>query len=210
MELLAFFKGMGIGLAVAVPVGPIGILCIQRSLSQGYHVGLLTGLGSATADAIYGSVAAFGLGAAATIFVEQSILFRLVGGGFMVILGLRIMRTRTAHSTARLATNKKLTHVAAFSAFGSSLFLTLANPTTIISFVAIFAGFGLIDADNHLAAGGAMVGGVFLGSMSWWVILSGAASRLGGLAGEKRVRWISRISGALIVAFGLAAVGSIF
>ena len=209
MEFLFFFKGIGFGLAVAVPVGPIGILCIQRSLSQGYHVGLLTGFGSATADAIYGAVAAFGLGAAATILEEQSTWFRLVGGVFMLILGLRVIRTRTGQPAAGFASNDSLTRVAALSAFGSALLLTLANPTTILSFVAIFAGLGLIDADNHMAAGGAMVGGVFLGSILWWVILSGVASRLGGIAGEQRVRWISRTSGAVIVAFGVAALVSL-
>ncbi len=209
MELLSFLKGIGIGLAVAVPVGPIGILCIQRSLSQGYLVGLLTGLGSAVADAIYGAVAAFGLGTAATVLVEQSIWFRLVGGAFMLILGLRIMRTRTGRTTADLAANNSLSRVAAFNAFGSSLVLTLANPTTILSFVAIFAGLGLVEAANHFSAGSAMVAGVFLGSILWWVVLSGAASRLGGLAGEKRVRWISRISGAVIIGFGVAAVASL-
>lgn len=209
MELLSFFKGIGIGLAVAVPVGPIGILCIQRSLSQGYHVGLLTGLGAATADAIYGAVAAFGLGAAAAILVEQSAWFRLVGGIFMLLLGLRIMRARADPATAGVVTDNRLTRIAAFSAFGSSLLLTLANPATIISFVAIFAGLGLADAANQFAAGGAMVGGVFLGSILWWVILSGGAARLGGLAGQQRVRWFSRISGAVIVAFGVAAVASL-
>ena len=127
----------------------------------------------------------------------------------MLILGLRIIRTRTGQPAAGFASNDSLTRVAALSAFGSALLLTLANPTTILSFVAIFAGLGLIDADNHMAAGGAMVGSVFLGSILWWVILSGVASRLGGIAGEQRVRWISRTSGAVIVAFGVAALVSL-
>lgn len=209
MEILIFFKGMGIGLAVAVPVGPIGILCIQRSLTQGLRVGFMTGLGAATADAAYGIVAAFGLGAATTILVAESAWFRFIGGVFLVALGVRIIRSRADRSVFDEAREKGPSRLAAFGAFSSTFVLTLANPATILSFAAIFAALGLAESDNQLVAGSTMVAGVFLGSLLWWIILSSGASRLRGVAGKRKVQWISRASGAAIVGFGLWTMSSL-
>ena len=167
MEIFTFFKGMGIGLAVAVPVGPIGILCIQRSLTQGFRVGFMTGLGAATADAAYGIVAAFGLGAATTILVAESAWFRLIGGVFLVVLGIRIILSRADRSVFGEVQEKGPSRLAVFGAFSSTFVLTLANPATILSFAAIFAALGLAESDSQLVAGSSMVAGVFLGSLLW-------------------------------------------
>ena len=160
-------KGMGIGLAVAVPVGPIGILCIQRSLTQGFRVGFMTGLAAATADAAYSIVAAFGLGAATTILVAESAWFRLIGGVFLVVLGIRIILSRADRSVFGEVQEKGPSRLAVFGAFSSTFVLTLANPATILSFAAIFAALGLAESDSQLVAGSSMVAGVFLGSLLW-------------------------------------------
>jgi threonine/homoserine/homoserine lactone efflux protein len=145
MELPIFLKGMGIGLAVAVPVGPIGILCIQRSLTQGFLIGFPIGLGAATADATYGIVAAFGLGAAATMFVAESEWFRLIGGAIMVGLGCRIIWAYAGNPSAADSKRKGALPTAQFGAYASTFILTLTNPATILSFAAIFAALGLAE-----------------------------------------------------------------
>jgi threonine/homoserine/homoserine lactone efflux protein len=203
MEIFTFFKGMGIGLAVAVPVGPIGILCIQRSLTRGFRVGFMTGLGAATADAAYGIVAAFGLGAATTILVAESAWFRVIGGAFLVALGIRIILSRADRPVFDEAQEKDPSRLASIGAFSSAFILTLANPATILSFAAIFAALGLAESDSQLAAGSTMVAGVFLGSLLWWLVLSSGAARLRGVAGKRKIRWISRVSGAAIAGIGL-------
>ncbi len=138
MELSLFLKGLLIGFSIAAPVGPIGVLCIRRTLASGRTIGLLSGLGAATADALYGSLAAFGLTAISGFLVRQQGLLRLLGGAFLCYLGLRAILTRPANAASL---NSPASHVNAYS---STFFLTLTNPLTILSFAAIFAGLVMI------------------------------------------------------------------
>jgi threonine/homoserine/homoserine lactone efflux protein len=137
MPLSFLVKGLAIGFAIAAPVGPIGVLCIRRSLTDGQRIGLATGLGAATADAAYGAVAAFGLTAVSTFLVKQRMALGIIGGAFLCYLGLRTWLSKPAEKPAE-ARGSGLA-----SAYSSTLLLTLTNPTTILSFVAVFAGFGL-------------------------------------------------------------------
>src|SRR6476469_804314 len=132
-----FLRGIIIGLSIAAPVGPIGVLCIRRTLALGQTTGFLSGLGAATADAFYGAIAGFGLTFISRFLVSQQGWLRLIGGAFLVYLGVRTFRAAPAAEAAQ-ASGQGLV-----SAYISTLFLTLTNPTTILSFVAVFGGLGL-------------------------------------------------------------------
>ena len=189
-------KGVIIGFSIAAPVGPIAILCIRRSLAQGRRVGLATGLGAATADAVYGCIAGFGVTAISRFLVDQRLWLSAVGGLFLCYLGIRTFVSRPAEQAAEVR-DRSLA-----AAYLSTLALTLTNPMTILSFVAIFAGLGLGASPNYAAAT-ALVAGVFGGSALWWLLLSASVVSLRLLATPNWMRAINRISGATILAFGL-------
>ena len=206
--MLELARGLIIGFSIAAPVGPIGLLCIRRTLAHGRAVGFFSGLGAATADAMYGAIAGFGLTALSTFLVQGQGPLRLVGGAFLCYLGVRTFLARPATGTARAEGRRGLA-----GAYLSTLGLTLTNPSTILSFVAIFAGLGLgaagaSGAGPRFAPAALMVTGVFLGSALWWLILAGIAgafrSRLTGGA----MQWINRLSGAILAAFGVAALAA--
>ncbi len=200
MDLSFFIKGLMFGFSIAAPVGPIGILCIRRSLANGWMAGLLTGMGAATADACYGCVAGFGLAGITGFVVGQRAWIQTVGGLFLCWLGMRIFLSRTDDKPASQAPG------GAAMGYLSAFFLTLTNPMTILSFAAVFAGMGLggIGA-GHMAAGW-LVAGVFSGSMAWWIILASVSSRFNTRMSVNAMRWINRFSGATLTGFGLAAV----
>jgi threonine/homoserine/homoserine lactone efflux protein len=189
-------KGLAIGVAIAAPVGPIGVLCIRRSLLEGWQVGLATGLGAATADAIYGCVAAFGLTAISSALVGHRSWLGFLGGLFLCYLGVR---TFTSSAAARVAESQGR---GLLSAYLSTFFLTLTNPMTILSFVAVFAGFGLGSSPNYLAAG-VLVTGVFIGSALWWLLLSSGVGPFQSRVGSGWMQAINRLSGCIIFTFGI-------
>lgn len=196
-----FLKGFAIGLAIAAPVGPIGLLCIRRSLADGRLAGFVTGLGAAAADGLYGAIGAFGITAISALMVDQQRWLGLVGGLFLVWLGLSGMRRRVATEAA--APPRQARHLAGF--FASTFALTLTNPATILSFAAVFAGLGLGGAGSLVAAL-VMIAGVFLGSAAWWLFLSGAVAWAGARLGPSALAWINRLSGLVLLGFGLAAI----
>ncbi|GIK42672.1 MAG: lysine transporter LysE [Chloroflexota bacterium] len=198
METNILLKGLIIGFSIAAPVGPIGILCIRRTLTQGRWTGLLSGLGAATADAFYGSVAGFGLTVISTLLIGQQFWFSLIGGVFLCYLGGKTFVARPAETAAQSQGQGVI------GAYASTLFLTLTNPATILSFAAIFAGLGLANASGDYGSASIMVLGVFLGSALWWLILSGGVSLLRGKFTPGMLRWVNKISGVIIAGFGLA------
>lgn len=200
MPLELFFKGLILGFAIAAPVGPIGLLCIQRTLSFGQLTGLVSGLGAATADAVYGFIAAFGLSLVTSFLVDQQTWLALVGGAFLCYLGVRTFVDRPAGTAARA----EATGLA--SAYGSTFVLTLTNPVTILAFAAIFAGAGLVTAGGSTAAAAMMVLGVFCGSATWWLLLSGGISLLRQRMNAATLGWVNRLAGVVILTFGLVAI----
>src|SRR6185312_8691316 len=134
LDVGLFVRGAILGFSIAAPVGPIGVLCIRRTLAGGRLVGLLSGLGAATADACYGAIAAFGLTAVSSRLVGHQDALRIVGGLFLLYLGIRTFFAAPAQ-TAKSGQRRQL-----LSNYLSTLGLTLTNPTTILSFVALFAG----------------------------------------------------------------------
>jgi threonine/homoserine/homoserine lactone efflux protein len=198
-----FARGLLIGFAIAAPVGAIGLLCIRRTLAEGRVAGFVSGIGAATADAFYGAVAALGLTAVSTAIVDYQAAARLVGGCFLCFLGVR---TALAQPTLGGSAGSVSGLVAAYV---STLALTLANPTTILSFAAVFAGFGLGVTAGDRASAALMVCGVFLGSALWWLILSGAVGFFRRALTLERLRWVNRFSGVVLVGFGVAALLSV-
>lgn len=216
--LLMFVQGLLMGLAIAIPVGPIGVLCIRRTLAMGQWVGLVSGLGAATADGLYGCVAGFGLTAVATFLIEQALWLRLGGGLFLCYLGITTVFTKPAVAEAEppatatpepdrgqpaIAQTSPRSLIAAYT---STLALTLTNPATIFSFAAIFAGLGIVESGQDYTTSGVLVGGVFLGSALWWLFLSGMVSLFRSRLTPGRMRWLNRASGMMILAFGVVAL----
>jgi threonine/homoserine/homoserine lactone efflux protein len=203
MESEMFIKGFVIGFSIAAPVGPIGILCIQRTVSGGQVRGLVTGLGAATADAIYGLIAAFGLTFISNFLVAQSVWFRLFGGLFLFYLGLRALFRNPRQQSVSMANSTN------FAAYGTTFFLTLTNPMTILFFAGIFAGLGIVSESARYASAALMVMGVFTGSATWWLLLSGATGILRNKMREVNLAWVNKIAGLVILAFGVIAVSGL-
>ncbi len=191
-----FVQGLVLGFSIAVPVGPIGVLCIRRSVAEGALVGFCCGLGAATADAIYGAIGAAGLTAVSDALVRQEFWLRLLGGAFLVYLGLTTWRSRPADQAAE---NKAASLT---GAFGTTLLLTLSNPLTIVSFIGLFTGVGFGAGATTWTAATALVAGVFAGSAAWWLVLSTGSRRLGARLGPVQLQWLNRFAGLVICGFG--------
>lgn len=203
MDINFLLRGLIIGFSIAAPVGPIGVLCIRRTLAEGRASGLVSGLGAATADAIYGCIAGFGLTFISSILVSQQMWLRLVGGAFLCYLGLRTFLARPVEQAVSVAGNGRV------GAYASTFFLTLTNPMTILSFAAIFAGLGVASAGGNYVSAGVLVLGVFLGSALWWLTLSGIVGLFRAKFNPRGLRWVNRISGVIITGFGLFALLSL-
>lgn len=200
--MLFWLKGMLIGFAIAAPVGPIGLLCIQRTLARGRWSGVLSGLGAASADAVYGCIAGFGLASLAGLLLAWQMELRLVGGLFLLYLGWRTWLTPPAAEQARVRPSR----AGLLGDYLSTLALTLTNPVTILAFLGIFAGLGLAGRAGDFTAAGALVLGVFAGSLLWWVLLAGGVGLLRGRLSPMGLRWINLASGLLIAGFGIWAL----
>jgi threonine/homoserine/homoserine lactone efflux protein len=203
MDISFMLKGLLIGFSIAAPVGPIGVLCIRRTLTEGRTTGLVSGLGAATADAIYGCIAGFGLAFISDFLVSQQVWLQIIGGLFLCYLGLKTLLAKPSEKAA-LAKGKGL-----LSAYASTFFLTLTNPMTILSFVAIFAGLGLAGTQNNYGTAGILVLGVFLGSGLWWFLLSSGVGLFREKFNRGGLEWVNKISGAIIIGFGMFALLSI-
>jgi threonine/homoserine/homoserine lactone efflux protein len=212
-ELPFLGRGLLIGLAIAAPVGPMALLCIRRTLERGWPSGFASGLGIATADGIYAAVAAFGLTAVSGLLLHESRLVQLAGGALIILLGLSSL-LRASPADAAPSPSPFLPEAPPpqggrrrdlGAAYASCLGLTLANPPTILSFLAVMAGFGI----GTSAGGGSsllVVLGVLAGSAAWWAVLTGAVARARGLISPGLRAWITRLTGVLLVALGAAAL----
>ena len=195
VELILFGKASVVGLSIAAPVGPIGLLCIQRTLSRGARIGVASGLGAATADAIYGAIGAAGLTAVVQLFTAVSQPLAVLGALFLAWMGVGLLQTLATNGPAAAANTDGIC-----AAFGSTLLLTLANPMTILSFIAVFAALGGSQGPAP-AAMATMVAGVFCGSALWWLILTGSITLIRHKLKDSTLTLISRGAGALLIGF---------
>lgn len=192
-------KGLIIGFSIAAPVGPIGVLCIRRTLAEGRISGFVSGMGAATADALYGCIAGFGVTVVSNVLIGHQGWLRIVGGLFLLVLGVKTFLSQPSDAPPE-ATGKGLA-----GAYASTLFLTLTNPVTILAFAAIFAGLGLGNTGEDYTAGMLLVLGVFLGSACWWLFLSNGIGLFRTWFNGPRLRWVNRLSGVIIAGFGFLA-----
>lgn len=204
MSVELFARGLLIGFAIAAPVGPIGMLVIRRTLTEGRLLGLLTGLGAAVADALYGCVGAFGLTFITSFLVGYSLWTKLIGGAFLCYLGFATFWSEPKENGAGPVSKVRFA-----GAFFSTMLLTLANPATILSFMAVFAGLGLGTKGGDYAAAFVVVAGVFTGSAIWWLMLSGGVAMVRHKLKPTTMKWINRASGVFLTAFGLYALISL-
>ena len=199
MSLLFFIKGLLVGLSISAPVGPMGLLCIRRTLAFGRPSGILTGLGVATADGTFSTLAAFGVATISQALTEHGLLFRLFGATVLCLLGARIFFNAVQADTPErlLPAEKK------FKMYLTALLLALSNPLGILFFTAVFAGSGLADTNGSLPAAVLLVTGVASGSLLWWIFLSTVVSLLGRKLSPRVLSGINRASGLLIALIGV-------
>ena len=196
--LLLILKGCVIGFAVAAPVGPVGLLCIRRSIVDGKLVGFFTGLGAAVADALMALVSAFGVTTILAFLSGHKSLFQLVGGIILLVMGVGAMRAKPPTRSAA-----PLHAPSVVKAFFSTIALTLANPVTIASLLGIFTAFGVSLHTEGWMEPTWLVVGVFLGSTLWWLILSWFADWFGRKLNTNLLRSINIATGILLLGFGI-------
>jgi threonine/homoserine/homoserine lactone efflux protein len=203
MDAGFLLRGLLVGFAIAAPVGPIGVLCIRRTLADGRAAGFASGMGAASADLIYGAVAALGITAVADVLAGASLWVRLLGGIFLCYLGVRTLLERPAERPAAASARGLL------GAYASTFALTITNPATIISFAAVFAGLGVATGMAGYDDALLLVLGVFSGSAAWWLLLSGGVSLLRSRVTPAALVWVNRLAGLIILAFGAGALISL-
>jgi len=204
MLLGLLLKGMLVGLIIAVPAGPVGVLCIRRTIFHGRLAGFMSGLGAATADAVFGIIAGFGLTVVSDWLLDYENLLRLVGAGFLLFIGLAAFGADPLAGTQTQRDPEGL-----LADFASTFALTITNPITILAFLAIFAGIGFTGAEATLGRAAILVLGVWLGSLFWWGALAGGAGLLRPSFRRDHLVWINRGSGGILVFSGVALLGSV-
>ena len=189
-------QGIVIGFSIAAPVGPIAVLCIQRTLLKGRVTGLTSGLGAASADAFYGSIAGFGLTFISNELIALQFWLRLLGGIFLCFLGVRTLLSKPSQGSSRLVGESLARD------YFSTFLLTVTNPLTILSFAAVFAGLGWSTVRDYSYAG-FFVAGIFAGSALWWLLLTSLVSVFRSKFDLKKLQIVNVVSGIIIVGFGL-------
>jgi threonine/homoserine/homoserine lactone efflux protein len=204
MLLVFFLKGIVVGAVIAVPVGPVGILCLRRTIFEGRLAGLVSGLGAATADAFYGVVAAFGLTFVSRWLIGYEDWLRAAGGCYLLYAGGSALLTRPQDRFTEQSDAQTLVR-----GFASTFALTVTNPVTIIVFLGIFAALGLGGAQATLLHATILVVGVWTGSFLWWLALSLGVGTFRRSIGPRHLAWISRGSGAVLLFSGAALLGMV-
>ena len=206
MEVGFLIKGLIVGFLASIPLGPVGVLCIQRTINKGRIYGLFSGLGAATIDSFFALVAAFGLTYIINFIEEQQFYIQLIGGVVIIILGVKIFNTNPIKQIRRHRRKKNKLIEDYFSVF----FLTLSNPLAIFLFVAAFAGIGIVSSDDSNVKSFLIISGVFLGATSWWATLTFFVDLFRKRFRLKQLWWINKIAGLLIIIFGVAAMLAVF
>jgi threonine/homoserine/homoserine lactone efflux protein len=191
-----FFRGLAAGFAISAPVGPVNVLCVSRTIAKGWWAGIVSGMGAAAADTFYGSIAGFSISIVISFLIREQSKLRLFGGILLVLLGIWYYHKRPDQLSKH--SKDSATH----SDFVTTFLLNLTNPTTVLSFLAVLAVLGLSE---HRAAWLTliMIGGIFIGSMAWWLILTGVTNHFRDRFNDKAMLWMNRIGGIAIGAFGV-------
>jgi len=199
MDLELPLRGLAAGFIIAAPVGPVNVLCIQRTLEKGWKPGIVSGLGAALGDSLYGGIAGFSISIIIQFLIDEEFWFRLIGGILLVGIGV------VYYFRPPLSIEAGKDAASANSDFVSALILTVTNPTTVLSFLTVLATLGL-GSHRPLWQTSLLVAGIFCGSMTWWIILASGASLLRGKITDHTMRWLNRVAGIAIGGFGLVNV----
>lgn len=206
MELGFFIKGLIVGFLASIPLGPVGVLCIQRTINKGRFSGIISGMGAATVDSFFALVAALGLTYIINFIEEQHFFIQLIGGGVLIFLGIKIFTTNPVKQIRRHRRKKNKL----IEDYFSVLFLTLSNPLAVFLFVAAFAGIGMVTSKDSSLKSSLIIAGVFAGAMGWWAILTFFIDLFRKRFRLKQLWWINKIAGIVIIVFGVAAMLSVF
>ncbi|MCX7862835.1 MAG: LysE family transporter [Bacteroidales bacterium] len=205
MELLYLINGFIIGLSASIPLGPVGLICIQKTLNSKLKNGIVSGIGAASADTFFAVVAAFGISAVHNFIETQQMYLRLIGGIILIGLGLKFFLTNPAIQIRKQRNRGN----SLYADFVSVFALTLSNPLTVFVFGAVFAGFGIIPNNSTWFEMFELVIGIFIGASVWWILLVSAVNFFRHKFRLRRLWWMNKIMGAIITAFGVFAIVSV-
>ncbi len=206
MDISFIIQGITIGILVSVPVGPVAVLAIQRSLNKGFKSGFITGIGAASADIIYAVIAGFGITFISDFLIDNQIYIRIVGGLFLIFIGFKIFSSNPAKQIRKHRTKGNNY----FKDFLTSFFVTVSNPLTILAFGAIFASFNMVDKESGFISIFVLIITVFSGALLWWVALTAITTIFKNKIRLRNILWINRITGMLIILFAILLIISAF
>jgi threonine/homoserine/homoserine lactone efflux protein len=196
MDISLFVQGIVIGLTLAVPVGPLALICIQRTVSEGRLHGIFSGIGVATADSFYAAVTFLGLTVISGLIIAQQYLFRFLAGVILILIGIRVFLSIPS------AISAKTEHETYLKDYLSMVALAIANPLTLVFFLVILPGYGVVIHGTSFLSAAEFVAGVFFGSTVWWVVLCGSIGSVRSRISAENLGRINRVSGLLISCFG--------
>ncbi len=206
MDIHIIITGIIVGFAVSAPVGPVAVLCMQKTLSKGFFAGIAAGIGAATADMFYAVIAGFSLTFISDFLIGNQFYIRIIGGIILIGLGAKIVFTDTIKQMRR----QKKEGNRFFTDFISSFAVTISNPITILAFIAIFSGIDIIGTNSSNFHISLLISSVFIGALSWWVFLVGSIFLFKKKVKLRHLWWINKITGILIILFAIFVILSVF
>jgi len=209
MDLGLLITGVIVGFFVAAPVGPVAVLCVQRTLIDGRIVGYGTGLGAALGDTVFGGLAIFSVSVVEGFLLDNRIAVQSIGGLVLIGLGARSILSRNSRKTDAEVSSQTFDHVTVLNALGSAFFVTIVNPITILAFISIFAAFRVSENTEGLLNSWTVIFGVFVGALGWWFLLASIAAVFRQRFTKKGLKWMSATSGIVILGFGIYALLSL-
>lgn len=201
-----YLRGVAIGFAIAAPIGPVGLLCIRKALADGRVAAFVAGLGAAMADTFFGAVVGMGLGVVSQFITGHTFVLKVIGGLFMLGLGLHTWRAAAASLDSDPDGGRG---PGMLRDFLSTFVITISNPGTILGVVGVFAALGASAQANSLAHQTMLVAGIFTGSALWWAVLSELTIAVRARFTPARMRLFNHISGGLLMGLGALALGSL-
>lgn len=206
MPFAFFLKGILMGLIVSVPLGPVGVMCIQRTINRGLKSGIISGLGATAADTVYAVIASFGLGYIVNFIEKQIYWIQIIGASILIIIAIKIFYTNPAVEF-RNNKNKKSSPAEEFL---SVFFITLSNPTVFFVFIGLLASLKLVTGSSNVFSATVVISGIFSGAFLWWYSLSHLVNKFRNKIGIKKIWWLNKIMAVIIFICGIVAILDVF